>query len=114
MSPAVGGDRFEEIILNPDAVPAARVSPRATTWTCRGCGAVLPVSVPTCLHAIEAPRPPPTSKHRKPPSPPRARTVDAQEIAAAFRDAADLVAVHRLSLPEALRAVADRLDAAKR
>jgi hypothetical protein len=110
----VGGKGFEEILLDPDAVPTARVSPRATTWTCRGCGAVLPVSVPTCLHAIEVPRPPPRPQPRVRAASPASHALTVGDVAGAFRDAADLVATHRMSLPEALRAVADRIDAAKR
>lgn len=104
-------DGFAQIILDPTSIQAARVTPRSSTWTCRECGAVLPVSVATCLHAIDVPRPTP-----RPQTPPRAPsiTADTASIAVAFRDAADLVAVHRLSLPDALRAVADRLDAAGR
>jgi len=79
----------------------------SATWTCRGCGAVLPTTVATCLHAIDVPRPSPITQKAAPPRPPSASS---QEIAAALRDVADLVAVHRLSLPEALRRVASKLD----
>lgn len=50
---------------------------------------------------------------RSPASPPVAvpETQVKAELASALRDAADLAAMHHLSLPDALREVADRLAA---
>ncbi len=118
-------DTFELIldpadVLMPPASPSrARVQPRASDWVCLRCGATVPADVLRCDHSHPS-KPTHAPDERDAEEVTLAggtpRSIAAAEcgehdehIAFALRDVADLVAVHKLSLPDALREVADRI-----
>ncbi len=126
-------DTFE-LILDPTDVPMpptapnpprARVQPRASEWRCVSCGATQPASVERCGHEGDVtevrPAPRPLSAAELAAAETAFLGSTPREIAAAecnergehlafvLRDVADLVAVHKITLPDALREVANRL-----
>lgn len=121
-TPPDPNDTFE-LILDPTDIPMpptgpsrARVSPRASDWKCVRCGATRPASETHCDHGVR----PPTEEEIAviadalgggTPRKVAAAECDERDEHLAFtlRDVADLVAVHKLTLPDALREVADRI-----